>query len=358
MAGGLERQLQLQVRALAHLPSSALLPKMPALQVDLLRAAGAAPREADCLDWILEDPRLVEGAAHWVFSEELNFVRRASRGTHRAPPDAYLKLPVSQRAAYEFLRSLPEDWEPFVALDELGENSLTPPIELTRILRCLQAAYQAWRKGSNGPDHATLTELSGELLALPDDTDPVAWLRLQKGRDVVRRALRDAINGGLGPPYGWLGSPGKTIKSKVRVCGVQGISIRVLAVTLHSGGFMVRSVLAVPLSLVGKGKTEAHALSWNGFDTALDDQGSGYLLQLKDMRGYRRRSSHIQEIDQIAFPALAAWATRVTFTQETAEVTTQSMGASGEVRLGRLPTQIGPFVVVVRIRDLGPPGPP
>lgn len=332
------RVLQGQLRALRYLGRTAALPPLVGPDGQLIKAVvDTASHLDDTLQILVAEPLFVSTAAQVFLEGELRALWRASVGARRAPSSALESLSADQRAAYAFLASLPNDWAPFQVLN----HEQLPPAELRQLLASVRAEWRNWVARSGTTAEVTVTELSGELLALPAHADPLTWLAEHRAELVVEKTLQGAIIHFLGPPFPWLGDFIRTTKPRASLVTDHGIRGEVARVTLHSGGFALRTLLRVPMNLLGESPQMAHSLSWAGFDEARDAAGDYFLLQVSKMEGSTRGGLHIHEVEQVGFPALPASAELLRVVARPSRLSWISVTRDGVIRTHNEAVELG-----------------
>jgi len=284
-------------------------------------------REDPALGALAAEPLVVSLAAQAFLAEELRSLRRARGAARNAPPSSFESLSEGARTGYMFLKALPNEWAPFRILD----RDAPLPGDLRQLLASMQAEWRKWVAKTRTNASMVVTELSAYLLGLPAATDRLQWLIGQQAVFVVVESLEGAIHRSLDPSGEWLGGAIRTANASVSLDAGHEIHCEVKRVTLHANDFVLRTLVRIPMDLLGETREIAHGLSWAGFDEATDDAGNYYLLQIRMMEGSIRGRFHIHEIEQVAFPPVDARAESVTVAARSSRLSWISGAVGGAI---------------------------
>jgi hypothetical protein len=309
----LERsRLRDQFRAMRHMKADVELP--PPINPDerrLLLDALTQGSGVDLLQWAAVDPQASFLAASITLHDELSALRADIRGLRRARESGQ-EVPAEIEMLFGGLLNLVDSSEPFVALDQLEKVSAPAPM-LRSVLEQLKSSYQLHA----GPDPNSAgvqgKRLLLELLKLPDEVDPVEWLRRERSHEVALHALRLVILHMVPPTEDWPGTSGTVLRPRARVRSSRGFHVRVDALAFNSSGFTVTMRIRVPDSRRPERPRGLCFPQWQGFSQVCDDLGNWYVIQPGGGASSKRLwwwESHVQVG---AFPGVAETASELTF---------------------------------------------
>ena len=346
-----EVRLHEQLRAMRHLPPGTPL-SWPInsderqLCDDLLHL----PDDQDPISWLRDARGLLTAriALHQLLRNVQQLVSslRTVRASGRPVPESY-------EALLGGLLRAPDPDAPFASLPD---DELASAESLREALRALQA--QLGTPGSTfqrrKPGQET-EELIAELLSLPQETDPLEWLRRIHGTAAATITLAHLlsqvvpspaidISTAIGPLIATLKPGAKAVAPPLEVV-IERMALGQEGFLLSIAAFLPRSGFAPPDMEDGRA-----AWSWPGFDRVIDDRGHSYLLRQHEVASLSPGLRHRRGTVRLAYyPAVAHDAQILTFSSRPAVLT--AITASADERPRELPDVVlGDLICHVAVR--------
>jgi len=290
-----QRRLEAELRARHHLPPGAQLPYPAAAEErQLLADLVHLPDETDPFRWLLSERG--EQVALIALRRSLRLVHATATGRHRASQQGW-------PGAIGFHAALfPGAGDPAVA-------SL-PAVQQLRVLRDGTSARPTSPAGELGADPWRLLQ---DLLVLPEEADPLGWLRQQRAEAIAMLAVEELLE--QNRPSSTL-QVGPSVRTPHRLRpprAPHGVAMAVDEFVLGDVGFRFAARLRLSAGSRSQPRDERLRLLWPGFTVVRDDLGYRYVQRCAEV-SIGRWLWYSQEMLHMAFyPALAPGASRLIF---------------------------------------------
>jgi hypothetical protein len=293
----------------------------------LLEELLALPDHVDPIRWLREErgdtvARLTLRAALLALRQEYE--------SHRARPGPRTDLPAWAR---EFWDDMARAWagslegaDPFVGLGGVADD----PDRLRQILGRVRRLRPRYAGPSGMMPAGDLPRLIDDLLQLPDELDPLRWLRDERSELGARMTLSDVVMAAW-PARGLaVGNPISRLQPRQRFALSGRAELVVEELALRPRGFSITVTVRtsredVPLPP----GTELGMLRWQGFDQVRDDRGYRYLIVAPGDTVTLFGSGDEERYTITYHPAIAEGATALTFSSTPTRFAALGVSAEG-----------------------------
>lgn len=254
--------------------------------------------------------------------------------SHRAHPGPRPDLPAEAQAIWaDFARAWVRPLEgpdPFVELDDPDDRAGL----LREILSRVRALRPRYADPSGAMPGGELPLLIDDLLQLPDDVDPVRWLRKERSEWGARMVLHRLL-AAVWPARGLaIGDPVSRLQPRQTSVFPGRAQFMIEELVLSPRGFMIdltvrtsREKLPVPPGI------KIARLRWQGFDEVRDDRGYDYLVVPPGGSGTVYSSGDTDRRSIVYHPGVAAGAVELIFSSTPVRFTVTGFGQEGHREL-------------------------